>query len=292
MKHKLITIIAGLAVCLTSVCQVAPASAAIPCHLNEPMPSTISTNTTDEAIPAISLVDALRGTEPANRDGARKITESDDQALQFNVVTAGENILRCMAYETEIVLLDNATPDFRYSTFGITNRSPEEGFISDIDDSGLYVERVENPMELVSGQYLVDFVAQIHNSWISGEMVFREHDGELYLDSTWIANESEFTGENHTVDVSGDETLADSSLEVKNGDTITFTTSSRDANVSIAIRSEERGETVFRGTIVVTPGPESRNIFLVQGMEPGDYVVELAPDGDGGPIEMTVTVTS
>lgn len=256
-----------------------PVNAALPCNL---LPHIDSTEFSDEVqgeIRVQSMRETLEGYAPANRTGAAKMTDDDPGAQPFNVISAAGNILRCLDYGQDEVLVVNSTPRFRFGQFGVHNDIPEVALINDLDASGVYTERVENPLKLRSGNYLVDFTARHNGLWLSGEMVFELYEDDLYLNATYLSDVQAADGEHHRIETT-DEGISTPQIAVKNGDSIGFG-NEREESIRIHVTSNDTGETVFEGGNLGKgfAGGAPKNVFFVRDLEPGVYTGTIRTDG-------------
>lgn len=262
--------------------------AALPCNLHEQLESTVSVDTREFSPTPASLAEKLQGFQPANRENATPIT-FDQGSLRFQVVSAGENVLRCLDYGQEEVLLLNSTPRYRMDTFEVQHGIPDIDLISDLQQTGVSIENVENPIHLENGLYLVDFSAQHNDLWLVGEMVFEDVDGDLYLASTWLDQIRPMNGEGHTIDIAADG-LSVESLTVGNGDVVSLSNTRREG-VRVYVTSMTGDEFVFEGKIIghEFSGPAPRGIFYVNTVEPGDYLIVVEADsGESFAIQLVV----
>lgn len=264
--------------------------AALPCSLNDQIVSTEFADEPNRDPSTKSLVHAFKGVQPANRTGATEIDSDSSDLLRFGVVSEAENILRCLNYGQDEVLVLNSTPRYRMATFGVQDGVPEMDIISDLRESGVYTERVENPLELRDGNYLVDFTARHNGLWMSGEMVFEEYGGDLYLNATWLENVAPADGESHSVTYT-DDGVSPEALTVRNGDTIGFG-NERSENIRIVVTSTETGDIVFRGGNLGKnfAGPAPKYVFYVQNLDPGTYTATVTTTDSGEAIEVAITV--
>lgn len=251
--------------------------AALPCNLNDPIDISSPNESTDLEISAARpLQDILQSDEPADREGSREITADDPGALRFNVVSAGENILRCLDYGTDQVFINNTTPEYRESRFEPGDASGSQDLIEHENSAGVYTERVENPLELADGRYLVDFVAAHNSLWLGGEMVFTEIDGDFYLDSSYLNMIMSRDGESHEVLTTNDGLGSAASITVNIGDSVQFENEA-DENIRISITSDESGQEVFQGNNLGAnfEGGAPKYSFFVLDVEPGEYTATI-----------------
>lgn len=266
-----------------------PTNAALPCNLNDPLFTTASNSREGKPLEPLTLRETLEGTEPADRTDAEPITFDDPNALHFDLIGAGENILRCLDYGQEAALLLNTTPEFRISMFGDPAEVPDSGLIRDVKTSGVYTERVENPLKLADGTFLVEFAARHNDEWLNGEMVFERHNGDFYLSRTFLVAVYSTDGERHEIVIDDQGTSVDH-VTAQERDTIVFE-NNLDESVRIVVKSDDSGKEVFRGNALGNGfgGPAPKNAFFIGDIAPGSYTAEISTtSGELHSVQITI----
>lgn len=266
-----------------------PTFAALPCNMQHPVEIELPEGS-GEPVPSDPrpLGDILQSDEAADRDGATELTY-DDGALRANVVGVGENVLRCLDYGQDRVLIDNATANFTSDRFDPADIAIGRDLIEHGSDGGVYTDSVSNPLELADGRFLVDFVVRHDGNWLSGEMVFERFNGEFYLDSSHLA-----TVEPAEILVAISVTeggLADDSITVSANTDIQLVNETED-DITLIVTSQDDDSEVFRSEI--TPenleGPALRDIVPASKWSPGEFTATIQT-ADGSQHVVTILVS-
>lgn len=281
---------AALLVCGTLGSTATSVSAALPCNMYDPVDIELLEES-GEPVPSAPrpLNEILQGDEPADREGATELT-FDDGALRANVVGAGENVLRCIDYGQDRVLIDNATPNFTNSRFEAADIAIGRDLIDHGSDGSVYTGSVSNPLKLADGRFLVDFVARHDGSWISGEMVFERNRGDFYLDSSYITK-TEPALSLYIVSVSEDGLTEDAITVAANTDVRLV--NETDGDITLLVTSTDNDSEVFRSEIspVSHDGPTSKDIVPISEWSPGEYTATIET-ADGSQHFLSIAVDS
>ncbi len=290
MKTSAITrLIAAGAIALTTSLSFGGASAAIPCldlPVIEPDPNMV--------IPMIylelprSIDDALGRGQPADRDDSVPLEQGD----RGSVISAAENQMRCLGYGDDITFAGNSTPEQRVSMFAIPQiDSDESGAMIVFED--VYLERLGDPIQLADGRYLIDFGIVVDGGrYLTGEFVFEENDGELYLDGSTVSDTIELNAEPIQVDISLESTREVKIIEASFADKIVFNNLETDASAKLTITDAD-GETIWEGSAMGNElvGGADMDQFVVGHMPVGEYNVDIQfDDEDAIRYSMTLVV--
>jgi hypothetical protein len=247
------------------------AVAAIPCEelpvIRAPRELTSSDN--PPQLP-LSVADVLSGDEAADRTGAETANNTEQSRLEM----AAENQFRCLEYGNSADFLGNSTPYYRLDATGHPNVERDTDYIA---ATAVQVSRFDTALALDRGRFLIDFVAVINGeSSVEGEIVFVELDGWLYLDGSHL-NTDMATGTTHEVLITDRPLRQPYVVNVVNGDTVIFNSTSDDSSASIIITNTD-GETVFEGFAGGTGlvGGSDENVFVALNMEPGNYTATIS----------------
>lgn len=231
------------------------------------------------------LEEILESVAPADREGAVEITEDDPDALRFNVIFAGENILRSLDYGTDRILIDNAFSEFQSEHFSSEEIESGSDLILAETDPSVYTGSVLHPMKLAAGRFLVDFVSPHDELWLSGEMVFVEQNGEFFLDNTYLTSVRDANAEVHNIQINSDG-IAPVDLTFASNAEVHFIVDITE-EVTFSVSSDSTGEVVWEGQ-AGAPGPEWQYIFYTADVEPGDYTATIVTSA--GETEVTITI--
>lgn len=251
-----------------------PVLAALPCNLHDPVDIELPAGSGEPVpTPPRPLEEILSGNDPADREGATKLTY-DDGALRFNVVSAGENVLRCIDYGQDRVLIDNATSDFYSSRFEPEDIAIGKDLVEHGADGSITMVDVSNPLNLADGRYLVDVVFKHDGKWYTGELVFEQVRSDFYLDSSYLTK-VEPTRSLLTI-VVDEQGFPEDQLSIP-GHTDVQVVNVTDEPFTLVVISEEDEKAVYRSKI--TPanleGPQSDFILPTSEWTPGEYVASI-----------------
>lgn len=270
---------------ISAALPLASTSAAIPCGtlpMIEPDPNM--------AVPMIyielpvTLEAALTRGMEADRTGS---TSAEDQADA--IISAAKNQFRCLGYGDSVAFATNSTPQQRVSMWAVPQVDAETTYIA---IEGFYLEHLEEPIVLADGRYLVDFGGIVDGkTYLSGELVFVETDGELYLDGAAIGESVELNEEPVVVSIGLISTREVRLVPVRQGDVVTFENQEEEASATIVITDAD-GKTVFNGYAMATTmvGGEDNATYVINGLEPGEYTATVTFDKDNITYSVTLIV--
>lgn len=213
-------------------------------------------------------------------------TDSTPAENADSIVSAARNQFRCLGYGDSVAFATNSTPQQRVNMWAVPQVDSETTYI---EIEGFYLEHLGEPLELADGRFLVDFGGIVDGkTYLTGELVFIENEGELYLDGSTIRESVELNEELVVVKIGLISTREIRLVPVRQGDVVFFENQEKEASATIVITSAD-GETVFEGSAMATDmvGGEDNPMFVFNGLEPGDYLATITFDQD----DITYTVT-
>lgn len=129
------------------------------------------------------ISDILTGDQPVNREGASSVPSRSSGIAKYDIRYAGENLIRCVADAGDQVLLTNSTTAWRFRHFPEgTRRSGLDVTANDV----IELHSLGNFMRLSDGRYCCDISISVEGQLYDGELVFVDHRGTLYLDSSTL----------------------------------------------------------------------------------------------------------
>lgn len=288
VKLKNLFLAVTFTICMTFGMTTTSALAALPCNMHDPVEIELPEGS-EESVPSPPrpLDEILQGDEPADRDGASELTY-DDGALRANVVSAGENVLRCLDYGQDRVLIDNATENFISDRFELADIAVGRDLVEHGTDGSVYTGSVSNPLKLTDGRFLVDFFARHDGEWISGEMVFERIRGDFFLDSSYVAK-VEPALSMYVVTLSEDG-LSEDAISVA-GNTDVRLVNETEGDITLSVTSADDDTEVFRSEIppVNLEGPPSKDNVPVSEWSPGEFSASIQT-ADGSQLVLTILV--
>lgn len=261
---------------------LASTSAAIPCGtmpMIEPDPNMPVPMIYIE-LPVTLEAALVRGMDADRTDA----TPAEDNADA--IISAARNQFRCLGYGDSVAFATNSTPQQRVNMWAVPQVDPEATYIA---IESFYLERLGVPMVLADGRYLIDFGGIVDgNKYLTGELVFVEIDGELYLDGSSIRESVELNKERVVIKIGLISTREVKLIPVVQGDVVVFENQEEEASATIVITNAD-GETVFDGFAMATTmvGGEDNATNVINDLEPGEYVATITFDKDA----ITYTVT-
>lgn len=245
----------------------------------------------DMVIPLIYLElprtveESLSRGQPVDREGSAEL----DENASADVTRAAENQFRCLGYGMDVAFAGNSTPGQRVQMFAVPDINEDTEYVA---VESLYVVYLEEPVGLEDGRYLIDFGIVVDGSqYLTGELVFLSEDDGLYLDGGSLAESVELNEEPVVIEIGERFTREVKLVDVSNGDRVRFDNQEEEANAEIVIVNTD-GETIFEGSAMGTMlvGGESRSVFVVHDLEPGEYVVTITFSPSGITYNVTLVV--
>lgn len=281
MRTKFVRPLLTAMFAISAALPLASTSAAIPCGtlpMIEP-PENMAVPMIFIQLPVTLEAALARGIE-ADRTDSTPAENAD------SIVSAARNQFRCLGYGDSVVFATNSTPQQRVNMWAVPQVDSETTYI---EIEGFYLEHLGEPLELADGRFLVDFGGIVDGkTYLTGELVFIENEGELYLDGSTIRESVELKDELVVVKIGLISTREIRLVPVRQGDVVYFENQEKEASATIVITSAD-GETVFEGSAMATDmvGGEDNPMFVINGLEPGDYLATITFDQD----DITYTVT-
>lgn len=206
------------------------------------------------------------------------------------VTSAAENQFRCLGYGMDIAFLGNSTPEQRVIMVARPDIEPDIEKYIEVDS--LYTAYLGDPVGLEDGRVLIDFAIIVNGDhYLQGELVFTEFDDMYYLDASRLSGDVVVLAEPTVVELSTTFTREVKIINVTDGDKVVFDNQEQEASAKIVITSTD-GDTIFEGFAGGTTliGGENSNIFVVHGLEPGDYQIEVTFSPDDVKFSATLVV--
>lgn len=281
MRTKFVRPLLTAMFAISAALPLASTSAAIPCGtlpMIEP-PENMAVPMIFIQLPVTLEAALARGME-ADRTDSTPAENAD------SIVSAARNQFRCLGYGDSVAFATNSTPQQRVNMWAVPQVDSETTYI---EIEGFYLEHLGEPLELADGRFLVDFGGIVDGkTYLTGELVFIENEGELYLDGSTIRESVELNEELVVVKIGLISTREIRLVPVRQGDVVFFENQEKEASATIVITSAD-GETVFEGSAMATDmvGGEDNPMFVINGLEPGDYLATITFDQD----DITYTVT-
>lgn len=281
MRTKFVRPLLTAMFAISAALPLASTSAAIPCGtlpMIEP-PENMAIPMIFIQLPVTLEAALARGME-ADRTDSTPAENAD------SIVSAARNQFRCLGYGDSVAFATNSTPQQRVNMWAVPQVDSETTYI---EIEGFYLEHLGEPLELADGRFLVDFGGIVDGkTYLTGELVFIENEGELYLDGSTIRESVELNEELVVVKIGLISTREIRLVPVRQGDVVYFENQEKEASATIVITSAD-GETVFEGSAMATDmvGGEDNPMFVINGLEPGDYLATITFDQD----DITYTVT-